>query len=208
MPDACVAILAKAPIAGYAKTRLIPRLGPDGAARLQERLIERAVATALDARLGPVTLWCAPDDRHPVFRAVVRPGITLATQPEGDLGERMLTAFRAVRNGCPLVLIGTDCPALTPSDLVEAATLLATADVVISPAEDGGYGLIAAERAIAELFERMPWGSGEVAALTRVRAAAVGLVLSEMPTIWDVDSPSDFDRLARSGLLAGATELL
>ena len=63
-----VAILAKAPIPGFAKTRLIPLLGADGAARLQERLLERALATAVEAKLGPVTLWCAPDAESPFFQ--------------------------------------------------------------------------------------------------------------------------------------------
>ncbi|HEX2725191.1 MAG TPA: glycosyltransferase, partial [Beijerinckiaceae bacterium] len=89
-----LAILAKAPIPGFAKTRLIPLLGPDGAARLQERLIERTLATALAGAVGPVTLWCAPDDSHPAFQSAARQcGVRLARQPDGDLGVRMLAAF-------------------------------------------------------------------------------------------------------------------
>src|SRR5687767_4067016 len=104
MPE--VAVLAKAPIPGYAKTRLIPLLGEIGAARLQEKLIERALATASAAAIGPVTLWCAPDDTDRVFReAARRHRVRLAVQPGGDLGERMLATFRAAR-GERLVLIG------------------------------------------------------------------------------------------------------
>ncbi len=65
-----VAILAKVPIPGLAKTRLIPLLGAAGAAALQERLIERTVATACAAAVGPVTLWTTPDESHPVFEAI------------------------------------------------------------------------------------------------------------------------------------------
>src|SRR5215203_2025577 len=122
MPDGTVAVLAKAPIPGFAKTRIIPLLGPHGAAALQQRLIERALATALAAEIGPVTLWCAPDDTYPFFRdAARRHGIRLAVQPDGDLGERMLTAFRSAPPGTALVLIGTDCPVLGPADLRDAA---------------------------------------------------------------------------------------
>ena len=59
-----VAILAKAPLPGLAKTRLAPALGADGAAALQARLIERAAETARAANVGPVTLWAAPDQRR------------------------------------------------------------------------------------------------------------------------------------------------
>src|SRR5262245_57260479 len=106
-----IAILAKAPIPGLAKTRLIPAIGAHGAAVLQERLTERAVATALAAEIGPVTLWCAPDSTHSTFlKLVARSRITLRPQTDGDLGARMLAAT-AASDGQVLV-IGTDCPAL------------------------------------------------------------------------------------------------
>jgi rSAM/selenodomain-associated transferase 1 len=195
MPE--VAVLAKAPIAGFAKTRLISLLGAEAAARLQERLIERALATAAEAAIGPVTLWCAPDDTHPFLREAARiHGAALAAQSAGDLGERMLAAFRAAPPD-GLVLIGTDCPVLAPSDLAEAAALLAEADAVMAPAEDGGYGLVAAHRPIPELFENMPWGTERVAGLTRERAQAHGLRVVELRTVWDVDTPLDFERLRR-----------
>jgi rSAM/selenodomain-associated transferase 1 len=202
MREGAVAVLAKAPVAGFAKTRLIPLLGAEGAARLQERLIRGALATALEARVGPVTLWCAPDTDNALFQeAARRPGIDLAVQPAGDLGVRMLAAFRAAPAGRVLLLIGTDCPVLTAADLMEAMALLSDADAVMAPAEDGGYGLIAAPRPIPELFERMPWGTDCVAALIRERARACGLRLAELRMIWDVDTASDFERLCEAGLL-------
>lgn len=195
MLDAAVAILAKAPVPGYAKTRLVPRLGPEGAAAFAGRLIERAVEKALAAEIGPVTLWCAPDAGHPVFEALGRRGARLAVQPEGDLGRRMLAAFQNAST--PLVLIGTDCPVLRPGDLADAASALgAGVDAVIAPTEDGGYGLIAAGRALPCLFEDMPWSTERVAAATRARAAENGLRLAELSTIWDVDTPADWHRLA------------
>jgi uncharacterized protein len=207
MPDAvAVAVFAKAPVAGYAKTRLIPRLGAEGAAALQNVLIDRAVATALAARIGPVALWCAPDAKHPCFQeAARRSPIALAGQPDGDLGARMLAAFRA--SGGPLVLIGTDCPTLTPADLRDAADALRHgADVVLSPAEDGGYGLISALCAYPCLFEAMPWSTAQVARLTAERARSAGLRLKILRKIWDIDTPADLDRLLRSGLLTPEKE--
>lgn len=206
MPKAAVAVFAKAPVAGYVKTRLVPRLGPEGAAAFGTRLIEHAVAKAVGAGLGPVTLWCAPDAQHPLFQVLGRGDVSLAVQPAGDLGRRMLAAFEA-SNG-PLVLIGTDCPVLEARDLRDAATELAAgADAVIAPAEDGGYGLIAASRALPNLFSNVPWSTDGVAAMTRNRAAAAGLKLAELRTIWDVDTPADWERLALAmpDLAAGST---
>ena len=198
MPD--VAILAKAPIPGYAKTRLIPHLGREAAAEAQWELLKRALATARGAGIGPITLWCTPDCSHEAFREATASGCALRPQPEGDLGRRMLAAFEA--SGRPLVLIGTDCPILAPQDLAEAASALADrAEVAIAPAEDGGYGLIAAQRPYAVLFDAMPWSTADVTALTRVRARAAGLRLHELRTVWDVDTAADYERAVNAGLL-------
>jgi rSAM/selenodomain-associated transferase 1 len=197
MPE--VAILAKAPIPGYAKTRLIPHLGAERAADAQAQLLRRALATALGADVGPVTLWCAPDCGHHAFQEAAASGCALRPQPEGDLGRRMLAAFEASREA--VVLIGTDCPILEPQDLAAAAAALAQADVAIAPAEDGGYGLVAARRPHAQLFADMPWSTAEVMALTRVRARGAGLRLRELRTVWDVDTATDHQRAVRAGLL-------
>jgi uncharacterized protein len=200
MPE--VAVLAKAPVPGFAKTRLIPTLGLEGAAHLQRRLMERAVRTAVEARVGPVTLWCAPDAEHEAFAALgARFDLALVGQPSGDLGQRMLASFEAAGPGAAIV-IGTDCPALDARDLRDAAELLADGvDVAIVPVEDGGYGLIAARRPLPVLFCEMPWSTPWVASLTRERAAAAGLRLSKLRTLWDVDTPADYRRLVEAGLL-------
>ena len=202
MAEAAVAVFAKAPIPGYAKTRLIPALGAEGAAALQERLTARAVATAVAAEIGPVTLWGAPDAKHPAFSHLARRyAVDLQPQESGDLGARMLAAFARLQPRA-LVLIGSDCPSLTVEDLREAARALEVgADIALCPAEDGGYGLIAARRAWPTLFEGMPWGTDRVAELTRERVATAGLSLALLRTIWDVDAPADHERLLREGLL-------
>ena len=185
-----IAILAKAPIPGLAKTRLIPSIGAHAAAVLQERLTERAVDTALAASIGPLTLWCAPDPSHPSFRELVaRHGIALKRQPEGDLGARMLAAMHG-----PTLVIGSDCPAFTAEHLRAAANALADADVVLIPAEDGGYVLIGAQAAQPQLFAGIAWGSGTVLAETRARIAALGLKAVELAPLWDIDSETDLAR--------------
>jgi rSAM/selenodomain-associated transferase 1 len=189
-----IAILAKAPIVGFAKTRLIPAIGAHAAAVLQERMTERAVITALAARAGPVTLWCAPDPGHASFRALcIEQHVTLRRQPEGDLGARMLTA---TRDG-PTLVIGTDCPALTPEHLHDAAQALRGNDVVLIPAEDGGYVLIGTRAPQPWLFDDMNWGTETVLGETRARIAARGITCAELAPLWDVDTEDDLARLER-----------
>ena len=192
-----IAIMAKAPIPGTAKTRLIPSIGAHAAAVLQERLTERAITTALAASIGPVTLWCAPDIRHAsFFDLVMRLRVTLKPQPEGDLGARMLAAMAA--SGGPTLVIGTDCPALTAVHLRGAARALHDgAEVVLIPAEDGGYVLIGARAAHPQLFSGISWGTATVLAETRTRIIALRLALAELPPLWDVDTESDLARLER-----------
>jgi len=195
-----IAILAKAPLPGLAKTRLAPVLGADGAANLQARFIAHTVATAQSAALGPVTLWVAPDPHHPVFQAIAAPpGVALAAQPEGDLGARMMAAVEAARG--PVIVVGTDCPALTPEHLRAAArSLVDGIDVVIIPVDDGGYGLIGMQRPQPALFEGMIWSTSSVMAETRRRLSRLGLSWREPARLWDVDRPADLDRLAGAGL--------
>ena len=190
-------ILAKAPIPGLSKTRLIPALGPVGAARLQRRLTRVAVRTCVEAGLGPVTLWCTPDTRHRFFRALQKTtGIDCRLQPSGDLGRRMHTAFRLHCGQGPVLLIGTDCPALRPDQLRRAAQALTQGDdAVVHPAEDGGYVLIGLREPRAALFSNMSWSTDRVMSDTRERAHALGLKMSEFETLWDVDRPDDLVRL-------------
>ncbi|MDE2369849.1 MAG: TIGR04282 family arsenosugar biosynthesis glycosyltransferase [Burkholderiales bacterium] len=201
-----VAVLAKAPVAGLAKTRLIPALGAARAARLQRRLTRMTVQTALDAGLGAVTLWCAPDARHRFFRALARTArLPCVVQPRGDLGERMHVAFRVHCPAGPLLLVGTDCPALRPDHLRRAARALVEGDdAVFHPAEDGGYVLVGLRRPQAELFSAMPWSTALVTPQTRARAHALGLRVRELETLWDVDTPADLKRLAALDAGAGA----
>jgi len=184
-------------VPGFAKTRLIPSIGAHAAAVLQERLTEQAVATALTAAVGPVTLWAAPDARHPSFiKMVVQQRITLRPQPDGDLGRRMLAATAATSG--PTLVIGTDCPALTPVHLRGAARALHEgAEVVLIPAEDGGYVLIGTRAAQPDLFSGIAWGTATVLAETRARIMAQRIVLNELPPLWDVDTEDDLARLER-----------
>ena len=195
---AAISILAKAPVAGLAKTRLAPALGPAGAARAQRRFALQTLQCARSAALGPVALWCAPDVRHHFFRAVAAQVDVVHPQPEGDLEQRMGCAFTqhfARMPELPLLLVGTDCPALAPGHLQAAARALQSHDVVIIPAEDGGYVLIGMRRWVPQALQGIAWSTHQVMAQTRAQLQACGASWQELPTLWDVDEPADWLRL-------------
>ncbi len=198
--ECAVAILAKAPIPGLAKTRLIPHLGADGAAALQRWLLRRTLATAHAANLGPVTLWCAPETDHPDFAACQALGpVRLCRQPDVDLGGRMHAAVAESSAAGTLVIgtlvIGTDCPALTPEVLREAAAVLREHDAVVIPAEDGGYVLIGLRQPVHAVFQHVEWSTDRVMAQTRQHLQGAGLTWRELAPLWDVDRFEDVGRL-------------
>jgi hypothetical protein len=195
-----IIVFARAPVAGKAKTRLSSRLGATGAAKLQARLTRRAIATAARARCGPVELHGAPSARHAFFRwCASRYGVALRSQRGGELGERMQRALaRALRHYRAAVLMGSDCPALAARDVRRAARLLHGAcDVVLAPAEDGGYALIGARTVSRPIFREIRWGGPDVYQRTIENLDGRGLRWRALRTVWDVDRPEDLGRLAR-----------
>ena len=198
-----VAIFARAPVPGEVKTRLIPLLGARDAAELHASLVRRALAVAVRAGVGPVSLWCTPETGHPFFAAcAAQYGVALREQRGGHLGERMTRAFEHLLPGGRALLVGSDCPSVGARDLQAAASSLATHDAVLQPAEDGGYVLVGLARPIAGIFEGVRWGEASVMRETRARLRAAAATWREMPMRWDVDRPEDYRRLLASGLLA------
>jgi len=192
-----VIVFAKAPVPGAVKTRLAPALGPWRAARLHASLVERALKTALAARVGGVELHVAPR-RHEFFQRLHRQtGVRVRLQRGANLGERMAAAFAgALRRYRFVVLIGSDCPALRAQDLRRAVRLLrGAAAVVLAPAEDGGYVLVGLRRRRPQLFEAIVWGGASVFESTVRRIEAQGLALRTLRTLWDVDRPQDLEQL-------------
>ena len=200
-------VFAKAPAPGQVKTRLIPALGESGAAMLQRQLIERTLRTAAAAGLGTNELWCAPDLDDPFLAACAAAhGFGLQAQGEGDLGTRMARALEsALTAGTPGLVIGCDCPALTPAYLHEAAAALAGGEeAVFGPAEDGGYVLVGAARTpVADLFADIPWGTAAAMEATRERLVRGHWRWRELALLWDVDRAEDLERLRRLRALSG-----
>jgi rSAM/selenodomain-associated transferase 1 len=193
--------MARAPVAGQAKTRLVPALGAAGAARLAHWLLDRTMDTALASGLGPVQLCGSPDVTHEAFaRWGASPGVTLAAQGDGDLGARMARAFdRTLRSHARALLVGTDAPRLDAAMLREAAQALESHDAVFVPACDGGYALVGLRRPQPMLFDAMPWSTAEVMARTRERLHDHALSHVELAPLHDIDEPADLVHLSGLG---------
>ncbi len=189
-------IFARAPVAGACKTRLIPRLGGRGAAWVQQRLIERALATACAAvGAAQVTLWGAPDAAHGFFmQCRQRFGVRLARQARGDLGARMRHTLRRA----PGLLIGSDAFGLQVQDLHAACDALIHSDHVLLPAPDGGYVLIGCKQPLPALAG-VRWSSGRECAETVRRLRRKGSLAVLAPAREDFDDPADWRRARRLG---------
>jgi uncharacterized protein len=202
--DAVVIVFARAPLPGRAKTRLAARLGAWHAARLQARLIDRALQSALASRCGAVELHCTPRAGHPFFRFERRRfGVVLREQSGRDLGERMHRALAAaLRMHRYAILIGVDAPELRARDLRRALRVLrAGSDIVLAPAEDGGYALIGCRRAPRPVFEQVDWGGNEVWRQSVQRLERRRMRWRALRMVWDVDRPEDLERLGRRRLM-------
>ena len=198
--ETALIVFARAPIPGRVKTRLVPLLGAQGAARLHARLVEKTLRTARASGFERIDLYCSPGIDGDFFRKMQKKfDVRLRPQGRGNLGERM---YRALRRNAGAVLIGSDCPSLKPADLRAAARALrAGDDAVLSPAEDGGYALIGIRRSARGLFTGIEWGSAQVLAQTRRRLRRLRWQWTELRTLWDVDRPGDVARLRKSRLL-------
>ena len=143
----------------------------------------------------------SPAPADPAWHGFDLPSAVLQTgQGEGDLGERMARAVGRVTRHAepalqPVMLIGTDCAALTASLLKQAAQQLDQHDAVLLPAHDGGYVLLGLKTPCPELFEHMAWSTSVVAAETLRRMAALNLRIWLGPTQHDVDEPADLQHL-------------
>ncbi len=196
-PNAVLMIFCKAPIPGQVKTRLIPELTAEQAAELHSELSTKTLQRATLNNLCPVQLWCAPTTGHVFFSesATTYP-LILKQQQGSDLGERMHHAFcSALADYSHALLMGCDCPSLTGQDLEQALVALSQEhEVVLAPAEDGGYVLIGLNQPRSELFTDMPWGTAQVFDKTRNRIEQYKLEYYQLSEQWDLDTPEDLER--------------
>ena len=188
-------IMTRYPRPGRVKTRLIPALGPQGAARLHGRLTARvaAQARALAARRPLRLLVSHAGGNREEMEAWLGAGLEYWPQPTGDLGQRMHQALAlALEQEAPAaMLVGSDLPDLDAALLARAFDLLREALLVLGPAQDGGYYLVGLTRPAPGLFEPLPWGGPRVWEATLARARELGLAPALLPVLRDLDSPED-----------------
>lgn len=180
-----IAIFARWPEPGKAKTRLIPALGAEGAAKLYARLLELTVREARASGL-PFHLRITGDDPAR-FRDWLGDDLDVRDQGIGDLGEKL------ARVPTPGLMIGSDCPGLTAALLREAADALATHEAVIGPADDGGYWLLGLRNPCRDLFTDMAWSTPQVFPETMRRLDALGIVPHILPELTDIDTGDDLE---------------
>jgi len=188
-----IIIFAKAPQAGFAKTRLIPVLGAQGAAELAKQMLLSTLDAAIFARVGTVELCVTPAIDDVAWQGVQLPaGIELSVQGEGDLGARMARASeRALLKDGQLMLIGTDCVEMSAELLREAEKSLREQDAVIHCTADGGYALLGMRRFSPSLFNDIGWSKDTVARTTIDRIERLGWSCRIGSELHDVDEPQD-----------------
>lgn len=187
-------VFARAPRPGRVKTRLAPAVGASAAVDIYRWLLEKTLAEAARVPEVSAELWYDGCDGDPGECGLLasRFGMALRRQQGPDLGSRMHHALgAALRAARDAVLVGSDCPDMDREYLSQAFTALEDHDAVLGPATDGGYVLIGLRDPQARVFQDIPWSTGQVLELTRSRMAEIGWRWSELPTLRDLDRPSD-----------------
>ena len=195
----CVQLMAKAPVAGLAKTRLIPVLGEVGAAALAKKMLDKILSDCSILIKNcewhfECTLWMTPAPESPSWQSIKIPnGIQQSSQYGDDLGERMAHAVEQglSADSCAVIIIGSDCPEINPSVLIWAATILQDHDACMVPCADGGYALLGLRNYEPRLFVDIPWSSEHVADLTRRRLIECGMSYVEAALVHDIDVAAD-----------------
>jgi rSAM/selenodomain-associated transferase 1 len=184
---------AKEPVPGFVKTRMQPQLSANEACALHVELVLWTCSTLCQSYLGDVELWCSGGQQHPAFLACESMGLKQLCQQQGaNLGGRMYHALSdGLKRYAKVVLVGSDCPAIDQQYLAAAVGALDSADLVLGPANDGGYVLIGANQIHSGLFSGVVWGGGEVFQQTLERAGRLGISSEILSPLSDIDRPED-----------------
>jgi hypothetical protein len=194
---ACLIIFARYPQAGQVKTRLMPAVGGEGAAAIYREMAEFTLDQARGVaakRAISVQVWFT-GGRKDALQQWLGEDLTYAPQPEGNLGDRLLSAFRAAfeQGYGAAMAIGTDCPSLDTAILIQALEALQHHQLVLGPSTDGGYYLMGLRRSVPELFAGIAWSTDKVLQQTEAIAATLGLTQYRLPSLTDVDNPEDLE---------------
>lgn len=188
-------IFTRYPEPGRTKTRLIPALGATGAAALQRQLTEHTQrqVRGLQQRQAVRVTWCFAGGDRAAMGEWLGPAGDYRPQAAGDLGDRLHAATQQAfaAGATAVVVIGIDCPGIDAEILTAAFDLLATQDMVLGPAADGGYYLIGLRRPLPALFQGIDWGTAVVRQQTEAIAQSHGLACGYLPVLHDIDRPAD-----------------
>ncbi len=186
-------VFVKHPQPGAAKTRLIPALGAENAAALYQVLAEEEIrSTRPQGGEYRRLFFFAPEEAAEEVSGWL-PGERLLPQLGGDLGARMVAAFAAAfaAGARRAAIVGTDVPWVSRDLVLEAFAGLKEHDVVLGPAQDGGYYLMALSRHRPALFDGIAWSTPGVLAATAERAGALGLSVRLLEPLRDIDTIED-----------------
>ena len=193
-------VFARAPKLGAVKTRLVPPLSGEQALALHRALVEDTLERLSRVGGDSVERWLYLSEPLPGQDALKIPSTwTLALQTGDDLGSRMAAAFRDGLHEEPgrTILLGSDSPTLPLEYLGQALKELVDHEVVLGPAEDGGYYLVGCSRLVPELFQSIDWGTDRVLSQSKDALAKAEREFTLLPPWYDVDSEKDLVRLRR-----------
>ena len=183
------------PVPGQVKTRMLPALQPEAASDLHRELTLWTLRELCQYGHRPVELSVAGDPHHVFFDSCRQIGdVTVTTQVEGDLGERMHAALLAgLAASRKVILVGSDCPGIDGEYLRGAELALDSDEVVLGPALDGGYVLIGVRSVQRAWFEGIAWGGNTVYRDTTARLQGTGTRFSALAPLADIDRPEDLE---------------
>jgi uncharacterized protein len=195
---AATIVMVKAPLPGFAKTRLCPPLSQSDAASLSLCFLQDVINSAVRV-IPDVIVAFTPDGGRMMLEGSL-PNQMVWIKQEGDnLGERLNSAIAYVANlgFSPLIVLGADSPTLPPLFIETARAALASndADVVLGPTTDGGYYLLGVRKPVPNLFNYVAWSTDRTFTQTAHNIKQLGLRLLELPRWYDVDTFADLDRL-------------
>lgn len=195
-----IVLFTRYPVAGKCKTRMIPKLGPEGAASLQKELTEHItgkIHELLKIRPFFPFIWYV-DSTKDGMTTWLGPNFTYKKQANGSLGKKMAAAFSHsfAQQAERVVLIGSDCPGIDDALLSLALDSLLKKDVVLGPAMDGGYYLIGLhqkgmKKATSLFSDTLDWGQSTLFTQTLGLAKKASLSIHILEPLHDIDTPAD-----------------
>lgn len=187
-----VVVFGRCPVPGAVKTRLASGIGAQAAAEVYAALLDHTLGTALAT--GHDVVLSLADERRSSWTPP--PGLRVEVQGEGDLGSRLAETFdrRFVEGWSRVLVIGSDCAAITTDRLRGALDVLRRHPVVLGPATDGGYWAVGQRRPGVEMFSSVPWSSPRTLDRTRALLRALGVDWKELEELSDLDTVTDLRR--------------